>query len=427
MPNSSENCVMSSLMAKCTGLHYIIDPEGPTLGGHNVFHLTVMVMIAFTAACLSLCPFGLYYWANDVTQCIIQLIIIGNFSFACFKGFTMVRHSDDIRRCLEVASFDFGSGAIMSDPDSARFFRTCRNALSAFTGWFAASSHLVLLVWTLLPFVVVGKSVEIKNRDGSTSDYHFNPYNMYFLVSSDTYNRWHLFFHLVEWAFGMCFVLFMVLFDTFMVTLCVAITCQMRGIADAYRKLGHDRCAAASKVCFDGGIESNSSNYEYLRDLKLIIKHHQAVLGKMNDFYKIVGPVILPQLIVASFTIIFVSFIITRNYFNGMLLTSTQSLKMCSFPIFFFQIYYTCLAFGNLNHQKNVMNFALYSSDWTQMEIKFKKLLLLAMKMHDANKLDMKLTAELIINLELFTRVINMCYSIFSVLVNSQLKIADKQ
>lgn len=51
------------------------------------------------------------------------------------------------------------------------------------------------------------------------------------------------------------------------------------------------------------------------------------------------------------------------------------------------------------------MNFALYSSDWTQMEIKFKKLLLLAMKMHDANKVDMKLTAELIINLELFTRV----------------------
>jgi len=51
------------------------------------------------------------------------------------------------------------------------------------------------------------------------------------------------------------------------------------------------------------------------------------------------------------------------------------------------------------------MNFALYSSDWTQMEMKFKKLLLLAMEMNDAHKLDMKLTAELIINLELFTKV----------------------
>ncbi|XP_029342460.1 uncharacterized protein LOC107882864 [Acyrthosiphon pisum] len=427
MPNSSEECVMSSSMAKCTGLHYIIDPEGPTVGGHNVFHVTVMVMIGFTVVCLSMCPFGLYYWANDVTQCIFLLITIVNFSFGCFKAFTLVRHSDDICRCLDVTRFDFSSGAIMSDPDSARFFRKCRDASSTFTGWFAASSHFVLLVWTLLPFVVVGKGVEINNRDGSTSYYHFNPYNMYFLVSSETYNRLHLVFHLVEWAFGLCFVLIMVAFDTFMVTLCVAITCQMRGIGNAYSKLGHDRCATASNVCSDGGIESNKSNNEYLRDLKLIIKDHQAVLGKMNDFYKIVGPVILPQLIVASFTIIFVSFIITRNYFNGMLLTSTQSLKMCCFPIFFYQIYYTCHAFGNLSHQKNVMNFALYSSDWTQMEIKFKKLLLLAMQMHDANKLDMKLTDKLVINLELFTRVINMCYSIFSVLVNSQLKIADKQ
>lgn len=51
------------------------------------------------------------------------------------------------------------------------------------------------------------------------------------------------------------------------------------------------------------------------------------------------------------------------------------------------------------------MNFALYSSNWTQMGMKFKKLLFLSMKMHDANKLNMKLTADLVINLELFTSV----------------------
>lgn len=250
---------MSSLMAKCSGLHYVVEPDGATVGGRNAVHAAVMVMIAFTAACLSLCPFGLYYWANDVTQCIIQLIIIGNFSFGCFKAFTVVRHSADIRRCLDVTRFDFVPGA-MSDSDSAHYFRACRDASSTFTGWFAASSHFVLLVWTLLPFVVVGKQVRIENRDGSSSNYHFNPYNMYFLVSSETYNEWHLVFHLVEWAFGMCFVLFMVLFDTFMVTLCIAITCQMRGIADAYRKLGHDRSAVSSEVCLDGKSDVISSS-----------------------------------------------------------------------------------------------------------------------------------------------------------------------
>lgn len=51
------------------------------------------------------------------------------------------------------------------------------------------------------------------------------------------------------------------------------------------------------------------------------------------------------------------------------------------------------------------MNFALYSSNWTQMNTKFKKLLLLAMKMHTSNRLNMKLTAKLIINLEMFANV----------------------
>ncbi|CAH1724318.1 unnamed protein product [Aphis gossypii] len=426
MLNLSDNgdCIVSLVLAKCTGLYYIINPKSIKLGGHNVFHIAIMVMITFTSVCLLLCPIGLYYWVNDVTQFIIQLIVLGNFSFGCFKAFTIVHYSDDIRRCLDVTRFDFLSSA-NTDPDSVRFFKRCRNVSLKFTSWFAISSHSVLLVWTLLPFVVVGNPVVIKNRDNSTSNYHFNPYNMYFLVSNETYNEWHLIFHLLEWMFGLCFVMFMVLFDTFMVSMCIAITYQMRCVAAAYRRLGHNR-RTTMKVYFDGAIESDNTNNECLKDLKIVIKHHQEVLGKMNDFYKIVRPVILPQLIIASFTIIFVSFIITRNYFNGMLLTSTQSLKMCSFPIFFFQIYYTCLVFENLNNQKTAMNFALYSSNWTQMEIQFKKLLLLAMQMHDANKLNIKLTAELIINLELFTKVMNLCYSIFSVLVNSQLKITDK-
>lgn len=51
------------------------------------------------------------------------------------------------------------------------------------------------------------------------------------------------------------------------------------------------------------------------------------------------------------------------------------------------------------------MNFALYSCNWTQMNIKFKKLLLLAMQVHTSNGLNMKLTAKLIINLEMFANV----------------------
>lgn len=55
--------------------------------------------------------------------------------------------------------------------------------------------------------------------------------------------------------------------------------------------------------------------------------------------------------------------------------------------------------------KKDEMNFALYSSNWTPMNIKFKKLLFFAMTMNDSFKINMKLTTKLIINLEMFASV----------------------
>jgi len=51
------------------------------------------------------------------------------------------------------------------------------------------------------------------------------------------------------------------------------------------------------------------------------------------------------------------------------------------------------------------MNFALYSSNWTGMSIKFKKLLLFTMRMNDAENLKMKITKNRMVNMEMFVDV----------------------
>lgn len=61
------------------------------------------------------------------------------------------------------------------------------------------------------------------------------------------------------------------------------------------------------------------------------------------------------------------------------------------------------------------MNFSLYSCNWTPMELEFKKLLLLTMKMNESNKLNIKLTAKILINMELFATV---CKVIFVTLID---------
>lgn len=55
--------------------------------------------------------------------------------------------------------------------------------------------------------------------------------------------------------------------------------------------------------------------------------------------------------------------------------------------------------------QKDSINFALYDSNWTEMNIEFKKLLLHTMRMNNAYNFKLKATTKQIVNLELFTNV----------------------
>lgn len=51
------------------------------------------------------------------------------------------------------------------------------------------------------------------------------------------------------------------------------------------------------------------------------------------------------------------------------------------------------------------MNLSIYSSDWTAMNIEFKKLMLLNMRLNNAENLKLKISKTKIINLEMFTHV----------------------
>lgn len=58
-----------------------------------------------------------------------------------------------------------------------------------------------------------------------------------------------------------------------------------------------------------------------------------------------------------------------------------------------------------VHRQKSTVNFGLYSSNWTEMSIEFKKTLLLAMSMNSNHKQVIKGSPKSILNLEMFARV----------------------
>lgn len=55
--------------------------------------------------------------------------------------------------------------------------------------------------------------------------------------------------------------------------------------------------------------------------------------------------------------------------------------------------------------QRDTVNFGIYSCNWINMDLQFKKVLLLAMRLNDANQVVIKSTPRKIVNLQLFASV----------------------
>ncbi|XP_022160645.1 uncharacterized protein LOC111026804 [Myzus persicae] len=90
---------------------------------------------------------------------------------------------------------------------------------------------------------------------------------------------------------------------------------------------------------------------------------------------------------------------------------------LCSIPALSFQIYMECYLFGYLHDQKDAIVLALYSSNWTKMDIRCRKMILLTMKMHNAHYQKLKFTRTKIVNLEMFFKTMGDCYTVVSVLI----------
>ncbi|KAF0762379.1 Uncharacterized protein FWK35_00012118, partial [Aphis craccivora] len=81
------------------------------------------------------------------------------------------------------------------------------------------------------------------------------------------------------------------------------------------------------------------------------------------------------------------------------------------------QLFLYCHLFDNIHLNIQSVNLGIYSSNWTNMDLKFKKLLLLAMQMNKANEIMMKASMKKIINFQLFASVLTTSYNIVSVMI----------
>ncbi|XP_015367764.1 PREDICTED: odorant receptor 22c-like [Diuraphis noxia] len=154
-------------------------------------------------------------------------------------------------------------------------------------------------------------------------------------------------------------------------------------------------------------------------DLITHIKDNQKIVEKYEIFFDVVRSTVLLQITDGSYSVITLIFLISIAYLNGDSIVSPTILKfVCGLASLLIELYIFCYGFNHIEDGRSTVNFGLYSCDWTNKDLKFKKTVLLAMSMNSAHKKVMKLSPNSIVNLEMFSRVMNMSYTIVSTLLS---------
>ncbi|XP_060875404.1 uncharacterized protein LOC132948778 [Metopolophium dirhodum] len=366
----------------------------------NVYCLILFIYGAIVNCMVVYSSIGFFVEMDDIISDVdvfLVLFVMINFFFCSWRICIILSKSNTICEALNVAQFNFLT--------SKRCFKHLnvlyndRDRTIKITNYFFVFTVIVLIQWILFPFMVI--TLTESDVENSRSP---NIMNLRFPVSTQTYNQYYFIFYLMEVAIAAFPIYVIIVTDTLILSFSLVIISQQEVINRAFKSIGY---------------EENSQS-KYYEDFKSILGDQIQLCLKIKSYYSIVIPVILANVamsstcfIIVTYVLIVVCFSKEPNQFLNIIKLGSSAIFICG------QFFLYCYLLDSMNLKRESVNFALYSCDWTKMDIKFKKLLLLTMRMNDANNFVIRATPRKVVNLQMFANVMSMSYNIISVMLKS--------
>ncbi|CAI6344477.1 unnamed protein product [Macrosiphum euphorbiae] len=425
MPVSANECgddetAVDLTLFKVIGLQRLLDP------GSKGRRLRAMYK---WIACLTLTiqlmqVVGLYTSVNDVQRFASLAVLAFNEITCSFKGILLVTNADRMRAVLDVAMYRYTTCGYRQPANMRLTSATVSTLLRTFT----MIAYFMLVTWIVIPLFTGVDYVQIEHSDGTAGAYRKTIDNIWLPGMSETVYNWPPVWatiYATEVVMLTVDAVIWVMFDCYLITVCFVLNAQFRTLAAGYETIGRQRLNLRRGVdslksmggkSDDGDIDS----LDYYEELIVHIKDNQNIIKKYDEFLEIVRPLVITQVVSSSISIVGLVFLIELLYVMGEPITFGPVLRLIFGLIYvIIQFYIYCYSLNYIEIAKCKLNFGLYSSNWTEMDLKFKKTLFLAMSMNSAHMKVMKLSPKYIINLEMFAAVMKMSYSVVSVIVNS--------
>lgn len=243
------------LLAKYIGLDHILNPDSAKLNGYNVYHVvSVFLIIYVILVSIITCINGLYYWKAHRNEAILYFGIAETCLFSSYKMSTIIYRSKDISECLSISRFDFTSHSRHRDKS---LLEQWRSRIIRITNMYAIVFILSTTLFVLSPMVIGPGESTNKTLNRSLSDYRPNVINLYAMLSAETYNKYFNAIYLVELSCICLFVFFVIIFDTLLITLCLALSSQLQMIKVALELSGPKRA-------IEDSVQSKITRFSYI-------------------------------------------------------------------------------------------------------------------------------------------------------------------
>lgn len=237
-----EKQIFNVVLAKLLGFDKILNPESKKLGGYCVVtwnHVVFWFLVTYVSLISIISCFnGLYYWTNHRDEAILYFGITEFSVFLCYKMSIFILKWRQIRDCLSITRFDF---TFYGRCQNARLLDLWRNRIILITSTYALTCIFCVTLYVLSPLIFIRGVSTMKSLDGSQSDYRINVINLYAKLSAETYNTHFNMIYLIEATFLCLFQYFLIMFDTLLITLCLAYLCQLQMINAAFVSSGPKR------------------------------------------------------------------------------------------------------------------------------------------------------------------------------------------
>lgn len=233
---NEEKLIFNTALAKIIGFYHMLNPETIKYRGFNIFHSIITAFLVFYSSPITMVMYlnGFYYWANNPTASILYLIITSYCIFLSYKMIVIIYHSENIWNCMEITRFDFLSYRFYNKSILEKW----RTTSIKITNIYSTMIVLAFFCFITSPLLFADSYYTIKNHDGSISKYRLSVFNLYSLLSSETLNKYFIMFYSIEVLYCCVYVTVFILFDLILVTLCLAMTCQLQMISQAFESIG---------------------------------------------------------------------------------------------------------------------------------------------------------------------------------------------